>query len=103
MAYEALEKIRQAEIDAMSIIDKAKQEAERIVSEAAAKAVSDIEQTKRNLELDKEQALTAAKQLAEDKSKTIKDSAELEINYLNDNSEPNKAKAKKAVCEEISR
>ena len=103
MALEALEKIRQAESEALSIIDKAKLEAERIVSEATAKAVSDIEQTKRNLELDKEQVLAAARQLAEDKSQTIKDSAILEINYIKENLEEKKDKAKKAVYEEISR
>lgn len=103
MALEALEKIRQAEGDAMAIIDRAKLEAERIVSEATAKAVSDIEQTKRNLELDKEQVLTAARQLAEDKAKTIKDSAILEINFIKENLEQKKDNAKKAVYEEISR
>lgn len=103
MAYDALEKIRNAENEAKDIIDKAKLEAERIISEATAKAVSDIETTKRNLELDKEQALTLAKQLAEDKSKTIKDSATLEINYITENLELKKATAKKAVYEEISR
>ena len=103
MALEALEKIRQAESDAMAIIDRAKLEAERIASEATAKAVSDIEQTKRNLELDKEQVLTAARQLAEDKAKTIKDSAILEINFIKENLEQKKDNAKKAVYEEISR
>ena len=103
MAHDALEKIRQAESDAQAIIDRALGEAERIVSEATAKAANEIEQTKQNLELDKEQVLAAAKQLAEDKAKTIKDSATLEINFINENLESNKAKAKKAVYEEISR
>ncbi len=103
MALEALEKIREAEREAQAIIDQAHLEAERITSEAAAKAISDIAETKRNLELDKEQALTAAKQLAEDKAKTIKDSATLEINYILENLESKKANAKKAVFEEISR
>ena len=95
MAHDALEKIRQAESDAQAIIDRALGEAERIISEATAKAVNEIEQTKQNLELDKEQVLAAAKQLADDKSKTIKDSAKLEIDFINENLELNKAKAKK--------
>ena len=63
--------------------------------------IEGINDSKKVLQSEKEQALTAAKELAEEKAKSIKDAAIAEAGRITEELSQNKLSAKDAVLKEI--
>ena len=101
MAEEALNLIRKTESTASETVDRARIDAARNISDAKAKAASDLNEAKNILLSEKEQAIIAAKELANEKANSIKDAAKAEAERIIKNISENKLSAKEAVLKEI--
>ena len=101
MAEEALNLIRRAEATASETVEQARIDGARSISDAKAKAVSDLSESKKILLSEKEQAINAAKELADEKAKSIIEAASAEAERIIKNISDNKLLAKEAVLKEI--